>query len=102
MIKICPICGKQFETAKCHPWQKFCSKECAHVNTLACSRAARQRYRKIGHNKGEIKRPAVPCCRTCGKTFEQHFPNEKFCSEDCRLDFFSLQDVENFFDFIRG
>lgn len=102
MSEICPICGKQFEKAKYHTQQKFCSKECAHVNALARVRAARLRYRKIGHNTGEIKRPAVPCCRACGKTFGQHFPNEKFCSDDCRLDFFSLSDVENFFSFIRG
>lgn len=100
MIKICLICGKQFETNLRN--KKFCSEKCAHVQAHARVREVKQRYRKIGHNTGEIKRSAVPRCLTCGKTFEQHFPNEKFCSEDCRLDFFSLSDVENFFSFIRG
>ena len=100
MIKKCLICAKQFEA---HHWnQKFCSENCARVQARVRVKANKQLYRKIGNVTGEMKRPDGSVCINCGKTFEQHFPNEKFCSDTCRLDFFSLSAVETLFDFVRG
>lgn len=102
MTKFCTVCGKPFEPKSYAYHQKYCSKDCAYVQIKLNNKKNRARGFDIGHITGKMKRPDGSACLTCGKPFVQHFPNEKFCSDSCRLDFFSISDIENLFDFIRG
>jgi len=60
MIKICPQCGKEFETDRENA--KFCSKQCLYDS------------RKV--NKERV-------CPICGKTFIYKKAKQKYCSLKC-------------------
>lgn len=67
--KICPYCGKKFETTK--PLNKFCSKECTYES-----------YKKEARKPP----PAERKCEYCGKMYKptpsaQH--KQRFCSREC-------------------
>ena len=65
MRKVCPTCGKEFETNYSH--QIYCSKQCN-------SRAKNARHRKL---------PKFAKCIVCGKEF-QKFGNRRICcSKEC-------------------
>ncbi len=82
MNKICPACGKEFETT--NKFQIICSEEC------------RKNYRKKYLDKAistlEVGRKEISNrgCYACGKFFERSFANEKFCSDECRLKYFKV------------
>lgn len=70
MIKICPACGKEFETK----WKakNFCSYECNYKSWYAVQRAKRlvKFYKKV--------------CPVCGREFKTKFKRHKICSDACR------------------
>lgn len=92
LIKICPICGKEFKTRKSN--KKYCSKECAHKQDIQLSKKfywnhreeeiekAKQRYRE------HKERPKYPCYRY-HESRVARIPS-KMClncnSERCRFD----------------
>lgn len=68
MIKICPYCGKKFETDR--KIKKFCCTKC-----------------QVNYNNQIIKEKRAnkkKHCRYCGKEFSQKW-NEQYCSEKCRI-----------------
>lgn len=87
--KICPHCGKEFET---HYLDKiYCSRECYN-------KAKNERQKLYEKQKREQKREQKDLppkiikvrgkCLACGKTFNPAFATEKFCSDKCRCNFF--------------
>jgi len=92
MVKTCPICGKTFESN--YYRQKYCSEDCYRQGNR--NRSA-ERVRKNSSKRVEPPntRPAFVkgACLHCGKKFSATFPNEKFCSDKCRLNYFSLDDT---------
>ena len=86
--KFCVICGKPFTT---HSANKItCSPECART------RFNRKREYKRKNKIFSVERPRTMTnrdakprhCINCGQKFKPTFKGEKFCSDDCRLDFF--------------
>ena len=83
--RICKICGKTF--TPCDNAQKCCSTECSKEN----NRRLVTQY----NNKHKILTVAVPkkfqgrivTCQSCGRKFKQTFNREKFCSDQCRTEF---------------
>lgn len=59
-IKVCPICGKEFEANR--TTQKYCCKECSKI-------AAYTMYKKV--------------CPICGKTFASNRIDRTYCSRKC-------------------
>lgn len=72
--KICPTCGKKFETF--FNQKKFCSAKCRNKwnNT---KQNAKRTVTQI------TKQTAQRICPQCGKEFELTKSNKKFCSELC-------------------
>ncbi len=70
-IKVCPICGKEFETTKTKV--KYCSSVCACKSK---SIKAVKYVKRVQH---------VPkTCEECGKEFIPKSKLSRFCSEDCK------------------
>lgn len=91
--KICPQCGKEFETTSRR--KKYCNMTCTEK-----FHHSHAKQPAVIVDWTELETPPellVVRCYNCGHEFKQTFPNEKFCSDDCRLDFFKLNDVANFF-----
>ena len=87
----CVVCGKVFESSYSN--QIYCSKDCClQAHRKRCYDNARI---KAGKKFSEKKfRKNFSKCFGCGKKFEQSFPNEKFCSDDCRITYFKLNGDE--------
>lgn len=66
MKKICPICGKEFETKK--NAKKYCSVAC---RKKAASYRFQEKHKRIG------------ICAWCGKEFETRSANRLYCSDVC-------------------
>ena len=74
MIKVCPICGKEFETK--HKYQVYCSHTCTGI--------AQRKYETL-------------ICDYCGKEFYKPDSQIKmyekhFCSNECRFLASRIQD----------
>ena len=73
IVKVCPICGKQFTTTKsyvAYGWGKYCSKTCAN------------KALEVNHYK---------TCPQCGKPFlgdKDNWMKQKFCSKECMKEAF--------------
>lgn len=79
MIKICPICHKEFE--RIHNSQVYCCKKCADIA---------QRKRLSWHASNKNITPAigesVKCANSrCDNYFVKKTPNQKFCCTKCKL-----------------
>ena len=88
--RICIICGKTFT-----PRQRnylCCSPECSKENKRRQSLLRRYRFENFAAPKK--LRPRIATCLNCGHKFKQTFTNEKFCSDDCRLQYFHKDDLE--------
>lgn len=92
--KQCVVCGKEFETFA--PHKKCCSAECRDEWLKLKDKERKERWYKL--NSGKRKRSAGKppktksnrgTCWNCGRQFERTFTNERFCSDDCREDYFS-------------
>lgn len=71
---VCPTCKQRFE-ARTPFWvnkTKFCSRECA------------------SHSRGENLKSLVRCLN-CKKEFKRKTSAQKYCSEACRIDIFTLK-----------
>lgn len=66
--KICPFCGKSFETTV--SFKKYCSRNC-HIK----AKIERMRNNHIPF--------VTKTCAICGKSFETVFHNQKYCSDVC-------------------
>lgn len=103
MIKTCVICGKDFETV--NPRRICCSPACTKLKTRRRQAVYRQ-YTRKGVKPPPVVRPkpklCPAICLSCGKSFVQSFPNEKFCSDDCRLAFFNLDMADALAKFFGG
>ncbi|MBR4032570.1 MAG: DUF2116 family Zn-ribbon domain-containing protein [Clostridia bacterium] len=75
MIKHCVICGKAFNNDRNY---KTCSPECRRKLNR------RLTLQWLHDKRQQISDSAT--CSICGKTFKPNFPNEHFCSDDCRFD----------------
>ena len=103
-IKHCVICGKEFTPKTSR--QLCCSADCsdkhrAHLN----QRNQRNKQAREVKKKNKKKHTSLLKtfrCLACGKEFNQHFPHEKFCSDDCRFKWFSLGDQIIFFKLAKG
>lgn len=93
----CPICGKQEMR---HSRAHFCS-ECAKLRAREHANESARRIRRLEKTgyvkKVNIVKKFVPPplyernCLCCRRRFKQTFHNEKFCSEQCRLDYFHMR-----------
>lgn len=96
--RICTVCGKSFQTSGN---QKVCSKKCWRIRRASLCRIAY--YKKLGKDVPEEKRNYARAekkislesatCFCCWKKFKRTFPNEKFCSDECRLKYFKMGDI---------
>lgn len=72
-IKVCESCGKVFEPKK--------------ITTLTCSvLCAKRAFKKRGRAEQLANRKPIPC-GYCGKLFKQLSTQEKYCSNQCQVDF---------------
>ncbi len=93
MIKICAMCGNNFETNKLN--QKVCSAECKRMGNIIRNREYRKRMSNASKKKTtppKKKAQRTLECYACGKSFERSFANEKFCSDECRLKYFKVNE----------
>lgn len=72
MIRVCPVCGEEFETL--HAFKKYCSKECAYKHKLDVDRKRREEFR--------AKRVPINC-KICGREFMPIRKDQKYCSKKC-------------------
>ena len=70
MEKVCPVCGKNFETH--NKRKKYCSPECYRVAKKETHKRYKQAHRKT----------AKKFCAICGKEFEP-VGSQKYCSPEC-------------------
>lgn len=87
--KTCKLCGKEFVPHVNN--QRYCSPECRKEVNRRRFRAEYRRQREIKpfKIKRQLPLPEVSVCRCCGEKFKPSYPTEKFCSDDCRFEFFS-------------
>ena len=90
--KVCVVCGNNFETNK--PNQKVCSAECKRVVNKIRNRDYRKKMSNAPQKKDNTpKKTQKPLeCFACKKFFERNFANEKFCSDECRLKYFKVNE----------
>lgn len=69
MLKVCEICGKDFDTQK--------------IDKLCCSKKCTQKRYRMTHRK-EPKKKEIGKCAICGSEFEKFRENHLCCSEKCR------------------
>lgn len=90
VLKVCPICGKEFEAL--HN-KKYCSPECRHKSK---NQYNRDRYWEIRGNEiaAKVRKPKVEkipsgfykCrCAVCGKEMLRRTPNAIYCSNECSV-----------------
>ena len=65
--KICPVCGKEFETY--YSYTKFCSTECRSAYYYNNIKAKKKVYNRV--------------CSVCGNTFSTTDKRKIYCSEKC-------------------
>lgn len=83
--RYCVICGKKFTPREDR--NITCSPACALANRKI--NAARCYHkRKILADTPPLYERNCLCCR---RRFKQTFRNEKFCSDNCRLDYFQMR-----------
>ena len=79
-IKVCPVCKKEFIASQKN--SVCCSVKCyQHYYYLQKTIAKRQRIRETRPLKEAI-------CKECGKTFLTKTLKNKFCSEECKKEYF--------------
>ena len=67
MVRTCKFCGKEFEGSR---KQQYCREAC--------------RSKKYYRQKVEASEKRIKKCEKCGKEFEPHHGDVKYCSEECR------------------
>lgn len=72
MIKICEVCGKEFDAKK--PTTKTCSTKCVRVLQAAGAEKALEKL------VNEIR-----VCPYCGKEFNPRHNRQKYCSSECQM-----------------
>lgn len=96
--KICPVCGKTFETNR--PFQKYCShdcqannkyqeKECAYCgkkysHTTRLSKYCSVECRRKAAKEKLIQSTTMRICAYCGKEFKPASNFMKYCSVECQ------------------
>jgi hypothetical protein len=77
MIKICAICGKEFEVDDMdinRNRRKYCGEDCA----IQAAYRRKRRYLLNGKNSYTVK------CDICGKVFTTCYSQKTTCSTECR------------------
>ena len=79
MLKICEVCGKEYEGKS---YSKYCSPECKKVRNSKV--ASQRRSEKRKQEWGELEH--IKQCPVCGKEFElkQTHRTQKYCCSKCR------------------
>lgn len=88
MLKTCLQCGKQFELTVYN--KKFCSPLCKYNYAYKKFKDKKLKNRRTEQKKIKTKKMKSKTCFSCGKPFQPSFRGEKFCSDVCRLNSFSL------------
>lgn len=96
MIKICPICGKEFATVYSN--KKYCSPTCSHKANRALDKEYYKRNRERICERHRTYYAGLPwptltplnvvSCQHCGKKFKETFHHDHFCSDECRFKFY--------------
>lgn len=81
--KICPICGKEFETTKTKV--KYCSSVCVCESK---SIKALQYVKRVQH--------APKACEECGKEFIPKNIKSKYCCAECKKRYYAKQPKKGF------
>ena len=88
----CVICGKEFTS---HIRNKItCSPECSRKNNRQKAKLYMRRRKQGDIAPSRPPRPFQPKpyeCKNCGKTFTTSYLGEKFCSDECRFQFFGFE-----------
>ena len=79
MLKICEVCGKEYEGKS---FSKYCSPKCKKKKNNATAQKKRSEKRKQEWEQLEH----IKQCPVCGKEFElkQTHRTQKYCSSECR------------------
>ena len=79
MLKICEVCGKEYEGKS---FSKYCSPKCKKKKNNATFQKKRSEKRK--QEWGELEH--IKQCPVCGKEFElkQTHRTQKYCCAECR------------------
>lgn len=79
MIKICEICGKEYEGRS---FSKYCSANCKRIRDNKVANDKKSKKRKLSWEQMEHTKE----CEICGCTFEltQKHRSQKYCSSKCR------------------
>lgn len=90
IFKICPVCGKEFESSKSH--HTYCSDRC-RKRGKAIRESAKRKERQLAkrqakallkeQQKYEAKKRN---CKCCGKLFIPTNKNRLYCSNRCKLE----------------
>ena len=102
IVKVCPICGKEFETLESilkSGKGKYCSKECQtkglqkkiEVTCSLCDKTFFKNPSQLNESKNYIcpecyserKNNLKKICPACGKHFKAKHSRQKYCSYEC-------------------
>ena len=83
--RICIICGKTFTPH--NNAQKCCSTECMGENYHRHQAKYKRLPKHLVIAVPKKFQGRIAICHSCGHKFKQTFTNEKFCSDQCRADF---------------
>ena len=95
-VKKCECCGREYVARAAN--QRFCSERCRFLGPA-------QSTSRIKPPKEYIPpfawKPARRACLKCGKEFEEHFKGDKFCSDECCLQYYRPQVKASFVNVFR-
>ena len=83
----CKTCGKEFEPKQ--NTQVYCSDKCRNRGTYLRHLAMKDKLAETEFVKFPQK-TRTGYCANCRRRFEKYFPGERFCSDQCRLEYFNL------------
>ena len=87
MIKVCAICGKEFEAN--HGRCKYCSDDCKriakHQNNRKWYQNHKEKHKEHNRKYRQVRRKnMIKVCDICGSKFETPNSRRKYCSDDCK------------------
>lgn len=83
-MKRCEYCGKELVGRQ----KKFCSQRCSSHRYKNYYYRCESKVENSPRGSVDYPKGTIGNCFNCGKKFTRTFDNEKYCSDDCRIDFF--------------
>ena len=83
---ICEHCGKEFESSR---KKRFCSDKCMFRNRYERLSEQIKEYQKIYREKNKKQKKIEKICEYCGSNFIPVKNNQKFCCDNCRINFYN-------------